>query len=147
MAGQFEKTIPLTSPNGSNADKMQDSVHLPKRLPLGMRLRLRLEKARMVTKGDSGHYQISKGMAGIFIAVFLSLLVTGGLGLLWQRDELVRLRTIQEMQEKTNADILSKVDQARNFASIADKNAARLEGKFDQFSLQYGIKNRGKGVE
>lgn len=98
----------------------------------------------MVKRSEDGHYTVSKGVAGLFISAFLSVAVMAGLGLLWQRDEIVRLRTIQEMQEKTNADILSKVDQARNYATIADKNAARLEGKFDQFALQYGIKNANK---
>ena len=98
----------------------------------------------MVRKTDDGNYTVSKGVAGIFIAAFISIAVTGTYGLLAQRDEIVRLRTLQEIQDKTNADMLSKIDQAKNTAMIADRNAARIEGKFDQFALTFSIRNADK---
>lgn len=140
--GQIDTGV-LTAPNGNGHE------HLPDKLPTKFVWRERLRKiwAYLVVKNtDDGTYRLSKGTAGLFISAFLGVIVLCGLGLLWQRDELVRLRTIQEIQDKTNADLHSKVDQARNFATIADKNAARLEGKFDQFALMYGIKNAAKHI-
>jgi hypothetical protein len=61
-----------------------------------------------------------------------------------QHDNIIRLQTTLDLEKQKNIDQDSKIDQARNYATIADRNQARLEGKFDQFSLQYGIKNAGK---
>jgi hypothetical protein len=147
MALAQSETARFTSSNGSNAPKpLQQIVHLPDSLPWRQRLRLRIQKAvaLVVRKTDDGTYQISKGVAGIFISAFLGVVVAGGLGLLTQRDEIVRLRTLQEIQDKTNTDMLSKIDQAGNKAMIADRNAARIEGKFDQFALTFSIKNADK---
>lgn len=139
------------SSNGhSAAPRLQEPLHsdehLPETLPWRLRWKSRLVKASslVVRKQTDGTYSISKGTAGLFISAFLSVLVLGCLGLLSQRDEIVRLRTLQEVQDKTNADMLSKIDQAKNTAMIADRNAARIEGKFDQFALTFSIKNADK---
>ena len=137
----------FTSSNGNHATKgLQEVGHLPDRLPWKLRLKSRLIKASglVVRKQSDGNYSISRPVAGIFISAFLSMMVAGGLGLLSQRDEIVRLRTLQEVQDKTNADMMSKIDQAKNTAMIADRNSARIEGKFDQFAQVYSIKNADK---
>lgn len=137
----------FTSSNGNGAHKgMQEIEHLPERLPWRLRWKAYLTKASylVVRKQTDGTYSISRATAGLFISAFLSMLIIGGLGLLSQRDEIVRLRTLQEVQDKTNADMLSKIDQAKNTAMIADRNSARIEGKFDQFALTFSIKNADK---
>lgn len=125
---------------------MQGVLHLPERLPWRLRFKSHLQKASnlVVSKKDDGAYSISKGVAGIFIAAFVSMAATGTYGLLAQRDEIVRLRTLQEVQDRTNQDLMSKIDQVRNFTTVNDKNMARIEGKFDQFALTYSIKNADK---
>lgn len=70
--------------------------------------------------------------------------LTGGLGLLSQRDQITRLQTLQEVQERSNLDMASKLDQVRNYVTVNDKNTARLEGKIDQFMQVYSIKNADK---
>lgn len=153
-----ERTIerePHTRSNGHDASEtMQETLlddgHLPEHLPTNTWLRESLRRIwghMVVKKPEDGTYHVSKGTAALFISAFLSCLIMGGLGLLWQRDEIVRLRTIQEMQDKTNVDMLSKIDQARATAQIADRNAARLEGKFDQFSLQVTVGNPKKNPQ
>lgn len=115
-------------------------------------LRNPLQKARglylMVIKkaapSDDGGYHISRGVAGIFIAAFLGMATTGGLGLLSQRDQITRLQTLQEVQERSNLDMANKLDQVRNYVTVNDKNTARLEGKIDQFMQVYSIKNADK---
>lgn len=137
----------FTSSNGNHAPTaLQDSRHLPDKLPWRLRWKSRLTKASglVVRKQSDGTYSISKATAGLFISAFLSVLILGAMGLLSQRDEIVRLRTLQEVQDKTNIDMLSKIDQAKNTAMIADRNAARIEGKFDQFALTFSIKNADK---
>jgi len=138
----------FTSTNGSNSERgMQDTLdHLPAVLPRKVWWRSIFQKAggRVVRKTADGNYQIRKEVAAAFIAAFLGICITGTYGLLSQRDEIVRLRTLQEVQDKTNADMLSKIDQAKNTAMVADRNAARIEGKFDQFALTFSIKNADK---
>jgi hypothetical protein len=148
MSRASERIKVTTGANGTGSEpKMQGTLeHLPLDLPRKQWLKTTLQKVsgRMVRKTPDGSFQVNKAVAGIFISAFLSLLITGGLGLLWQRDEIVRLRTLQEVQDKTNADMLSKIDQAKNTAMIADRNAARIEGKFDQFAQVFAIKNADK---
>lgn len=141
----------LTNSNGSAAKGLQGSLrHMPDQLPLKFRMRERFKKlwGRMVTKNQEGRYTVSQPLA---LSVLGFILIFGGTWY-WrssdtiqaQHDEIIRLKTMLEMESKKNTDQDSKIDQARNFATNADKNQARLEGKFDQFALQYGIKNAGK---
>lgn len=100
----------------------------------------------MVTK--TGGYKISQPLALAILGPILAF------GAVWywrssetiqnQHDEIIRLQTKLELEAAKNIDQDSKIDQARNYATIADKNAARLEGKFDQFALTYSIKNAAK---
>ncbi len=111
-----------------------------------------VEKARglflMVVKKtgptEDGSYRVSKGVAGIFIASLLSLATAVGYGLLSQRDQITRLQTLQEVQQRDNVDMANKLDQVRNFTTVNDKNMARIEGKIDQFMQVYNAKNADK---
>lgn len=138
----------FTSSNGNGSGpKMQGTLeHLPETLPTKHWLKSLAQKVsgRVVRKTDDGSYRISRGMAGIFISAFLGVVVTGGLGLLSQRDQITRLQTLQEVQERANLDMASKIDQVRNYVTVNDKNTARLEGKIDQFMQVYSIKNADK---
>lgn len=120
--------------------------HLPETLPTKHWLKSLAHKVsgRVVRKTDDGSYRISRGTAGIFISAFLGMALTGGLGLLSQRDQITRLQTLQEVQERSNLDMASKLDQVRNFTTVNDKNMARIEGKIDQFMQTYSIKNADK---
>lgn len=138
----------FTSSNGNgSAGKLHETLeHLPESLPTKHWLRSLVQKVsgRVVRKTDDGSYRISRGTAGIFISAFLGVAVAGGLGLLSQRDQITRLQTLQEVQERSNLDMASKLDQVRNFATVSDKNMARVEGKIDQFMQVYSIKNANK---
>jgi len=126
---------------------MQETLeHLPESLPTKHWLKSLAQKVsgRVVRKTDDGSYRISRGTAGIFISAFLGMALTGGLGLLSQRDQITRLQTLQEVQERSNLDMANKLDQVRNYVTINDKNTARLEGKIDQFMQVYSIKNADK---
>ena len=138
----------FTSSNGNgSAPRMQETLeHLPESLPTKHWLKSLAQKVsgRVVRKTDDGSYRISRGTAGIFISAFLGMALTGGLGLLSQRDQITRLQTLQEVQERSNLDMANKLDQVRNYVTINDKNTARLEGKIDQFMQVYSIKNADK---
>ena len=139
----------FTSSNGNgSAPKMHGTLeqHLPETLPTKHWLKSLVHKVsgRVVRKTDDGSYRISRGTAGIFISAFLGMALTGGLGLLSQRDQITRLQTLQEVQERSNLDMASKLDQVRNYVTVNDKNTARLEGKIDQFMQVYSIKNADK---
>lgn len=94
----------------------------------------------VVTRAD-GKYTISQPLALVLIGV----LGTAFFAYYWrtsdtmqdQHDKIIRLETTLELEKVKNLDQDSKIDQARATAQIADKNSARLEGKFDQFALQY----------
>lgn len=139
---------PRLTSNGSSAKHLQGSLHLPEKLPLWMRIRERLKKAGLVVAKQEGKYTISQPLA----LVIIGILGTAFFAYYWrtsdvqqaQREEIIILRTQLKAEQEKNVDQDSKIDQARNYATIADKNQARLEGKFDQFALQYGIKNAGK---
>lgn len=138
-----------TSTNGhGSVPKMQEPLepHLPETLPTKQWFKSLTQKVtgRVVRKTDDGSYRISRGTAGIFISAFLGMALTGGLGLLSQRDQITRLQTLQEVQERSNLDMASKLDQVRNYVTVNDKNTARLEGKIDQFMQVYSIKNADK---
>src|SRR6476660_3112413 len=106
----------LTSNGNGHATKLQDSLHLPERLPLRVRLRLYVKKewARVVTKNEQGRYTISQPLALCILGVML----VAGVGAYWrgqdQHDEIIRLQTKLEIQEKSNIDRDSKIDQAAN---------------------------------
>lgn len=147
------------SPNGhSDAESSLQGtlreVHLPLELPRVQwwRLAIRYILARGSAlvgprQTEDGYYKLSKGVAALFISAFLGVLVMGGLGLLWQRDELIRLRTIQEIQDKANIDRDSKIDQAANWGQSAKSDIKYLQGKFDQFALDYAVKGGKKEEE
>lgn len=128
--------------NGSRY--LQEVLDAPQ-LPLWERIWSHL----VVTKAD-GKYTISQPLA----LVLIGILGTAFFAYYWrtsdihesQREQIIILRTQLASEKEKNIDQDSKIDQARNYATIADKNQARLEGKFDQFALQYGIKNAGKPV-
>ena len=144
---QVERQGQTTTNGNGSVQKMHGTLeHLPKTLPTKHWLKSLAQKVtgRVVRKTPEGVYQISKGMAGIFISAFLGLAITGALGMLSQRDQITRLQTLQEVQEKLNIDMASKVDQVRNFATVNDRNMARIEGKIDQFMQVYSIKNADK---
>jgi hypothetical protein len=131
---------PHTS-NGHSAPKaMQGNLHLPERLPIRVRVVERLKKFGMVAKQD-GRYTISQPLAlviiGVLLTGFYAYYSRSSEKLDTQREEIIVLRTKLELEQAKNADQDSKIDQARATAQIADRNAARLEGKFDQFALQY----------
>lgn len=91
-----------------------------------------------------GHFTIREGI----IYAILGTSLTFGVTNYWKRqdehDELIRLRTVIEISEKTNSERDLRIETARNFATIADKNVTRLEGKIDQFMQIYSIKNAHK---
>ena len=138
----------FTSSNGNgSAPQLHGTLeHLPENLPTKHWLKSLAQKVsgRVVRKTDDGSYRISRGTAGIFISAFLGVVVTGTYGLLSQRDQITRLQTLQEVQERSNLDMASKLDQVRNYVTANDKNTARLEGKIDQFMQVYSIKNADK---
>lgn len=137
----------FTKSNGNgSASGMQGTLeHLPEALPTKHWLKSLVQKvsARVVRKTDDG-YRISRGTGAIFISAFLGVVVTGTYGLLSQRDQITRLQTLQEVQDKANIDMASKIDQVRNFTTVNDRNMARIEGKIDQFTQIYSIKNADK---
>jgi hypothetical protein len=138
----------FTSSNGNgSAPKMQGTLeHLPESLPTKHWLKSLAHKVsgRVVRKTDDGTYRISRGTAGIFISAFLGMALTGALGLLSQRDQITRLQTLQEVQEKSNLNMKSELDQVRNYVTLNDKNTARVDAKLDQFMQIYSIKNADK---
>lgn len=109
-----------------------------------------LEKARglilMVIKKASGGgtFNIREGIIYAVCGVALSFGVTNYFKRQEEHDELIRLRTVVEITEKTNAERDLRIETARNFATVADKNVTRLEGKIDQFMQIYSIKNADK---
>jgi hypothetical protein len=111
-------------------------------------LRNPLQKARglslMVTKKTGGTFTVRDWIGGGLLAACLTFTAN----LYWKRqdehDELIKLRTVVEITEKTNAERDLRIETARNFATIADKNVTRLEGKIDQFMQIYSIKNADK---
>lgn len=137
--------------NGTGTtQKMQGIKHLPDQLPLWFRVREYLRKAWRVVaaKNDQGRYTVSQPL----VLVLVGVMGTAFFAYYWrssdvqqtQRDEIIRLQTKLEAEQTKNIDQEARIDQARATAQIADRNAARLEGKFDQFALQYGIRNAGK---
>lgn len=146
----------LTEPHGNGSkEKMQGTLrsveHLPDTLPAKIEWRVRLRKAWdrfVVTKSVEGKYTISQPLA---LSVLGFILIFGGTWY-WrssdtiqkQNDEIIELRTRLQLEKEKNLDQDSKIDQARATAQIADKNSARLEGKFDQFSQIYAIGNPKK---
>jgi len=138
----------FTSSNGNGSvPKMHGTLeHLPETLPTKHWLKSLAHKvsARVVRKTDDGNYRISRGTAGIFISAFLGMALTGGLGMLSQRDQITRLQTLQEVQEKSNLNMKSELDQVRNYVTLNDKNTARVDAKLDQFMQIYSIKNADK---
>jgi hypothetical protein len=138
---QIEKPSLTTSNGHSSAKKMHETVHLPERLPLKVawRDRLRAWGYRMVAKNDQGKYSVSQGLALVVIAAVL----TFGAASYWrsqeQHDKIIRLETTIEILEKTNADRDSKIDQATNWGQSAKSDVKYLQGKFDQFALDYAV--------
>lgn len=125
------KELLTTETNGNGAQ------HLPDSLPLRLVWRDRLRKAwAFVVAKNDGKFSIREGVAYVLLAAALAF---GGASY-WksqdQHDEIIRLRTLNEVQEKRDTEQNDQISQARATAQIADRNAARLEGKFDQFSLQ-----------
>jgi len=103
---------------------------------------LMVQKA--ATNKASGSFSIRDGIIYAILGTSLSFGVTN----YWKRqdehDELIKLRTLVEISEKTNTERDLRIETARNFATIADKNVTRLEGKIDQFMQIYSIKNADK---
>lgn len=100
----------------------------------------------MATKSAAakGSFTIRDGI----IYAILGTSLTFGVSNYWKRqdehDEVIRLRTIVEIQDKANSERDLRIETARNFATVADKNVTRLEGKIDQFMQIYSIKNADK---
>jgi hypothetical protein len=146
----------LTASNGNGSkEKMQGTLrsveHLPDTLPAKIAWRARLRKIwgqLVVAKSVEGKYTVSQPLA---LSVLGFILIFGGTWY-WrssdtiqkQNDEIIELRTRLQLEKEKNIDQDSKIDQARATAQIADKNSARLEGKFDQFSQIYAIGNPKK---
>jgi len=110
-------------------------------------LRVPLQKVRsliLMVQKKPGTFTIRDGI----IYAILGTSLTFGVTNYWKRqdehDEVIRLRTIVEIQEKNNSERDLRIETARNFATIADKNVTRLEGKVDQFMQIYSIKNASK---
>lgn len=99
---------------------------------------------KAATNKASGSFSIRDGIIYAILGTSLSFGVTN----YWKRqdehDELIKLRTLVEISEKTNTERDLRIETARNFATIADKNVTRLEGKIDQFMQIYSIKNADK---
>lgn len=79
-------------------------------------------------------------MALVLTGIIGTAIVGGIFGYLGEHDARITMQTELRILKEQKADQDSKIDQARNFATVADKNNARLEGKFDEFSLIYAIK-------
>lgn len=146
---------PHTPSNGHDASEtMQENLlHMPDRLPLWVWLKLWLEKRGLLVAPtrQEGRYSISQPL----VLVMVGILGTAFFAYWWrssdvqqiQRDEIIRLQTRLDLEKEKNLDQDSKIDQARATAQIADKNAARLEGKFDQFALQYATGKKKPPVD
>lgn len=134
-------TSVLTVSNGNGHE------HLPDRLPWRLVWRERLRKVwtYVVAKAE-GKFTVREGVAYVVLAAALAF---GGASY-WkqqeQHDELIRLRTLTEVQTRLDVEQNAQIGEARATAQIADRNAARLEGKFDQFSQIYAIGNPKKNV-
>ena len=110
-------------------------------------LRNPLTKARgliLMVQKKASTFTIREGFIFAILAASLSFSVTN----YWKRqdehDEVIRLRTLVEVLEKTNSERDLRIETTRNFATVADKNVTRLEGKIDQFMQIYSIKNADK---
>jgi hypothetical protein len=98
----------------------------------------------MAVQKKPGGITVRDWIAGALLATSLTFTAN----LYWKRqdehDELIRLRTLMEVSEKNNTERDLRIETARNFATVADKNVTRLEGKIDQFMQIYSIKNASK---
>lgn len=129
---------------------MQDSFHLPRQLPLRVRVLEYLKKWEWLVpiKQTEGRYTVSQPLALVLIGV----LGTAFFAYYWrssdkmdqQHDEIIRLQTLLASEEKKNIHQDSLIDQAMNRAINAERSQATLQGKFDQFALTYSIKNANR---
>lgn len=137
-AQRIEKPHVLQNGNGSSKN-LQNSLHLPDKVPLWNRIFERLKKHGVVTKNE-GKYTISQPLAlviiGVMLTAFYAYYSRSSDKMDQQREEIIILRTQLKMEQEKNIDQDSKIDQARATAQVATTTAARLEGKFDQFSAQ-----------
>jgi hypothetical protein len=139
---------PLTKSNGHDAARKQQGtfdVHLPDTLPAKIEWRDRLRKAWdrfVVTKNVEGKYTISQPLALCILGVML----VAGVGAYWrsqdQHDKIIKLETTIELMQKNHAAIDSKIDQALNYGQSAKSDVKYLQGKYDQFALDYAVKER-----
>ena len=94
----------------------------------------------MVRKDENGRYSISRQMGVVLVGVLGTASVMAYFGYQGERDARIRVETRVELLEKDKDELKIKIEEARNYATVADKNNARLEGKFDEFSTIYAIK-------
>lgn len=96
----------------------------------------------MVAKSVEGKYTISQPLALCVLGVAL----VGGVGAYWrsqdQHDKIIRLETTIELMQKDKASIDSKIDQALNYGQSAKSDVKYLQGKYDQFALDYAVKEK-----
>lgn len=153
---QVERIIekPHTRSNGHDASEtLQESLHLPDRLPLLVWLREWFKKGWLLVAPlkQEGKYAISQPLALVILGVLGSAFFVYDSGksdtAQKQHDEIIVLRTQLAAEEKRNAAQDIEIGVARATAQIADKNSARLEGKFDQFALQYATSPKKAPVQ
>lgn len=134
--------------NGHNGNGFAPGTHLPVQLPSRLWLRDYIRRVwghvvnAMVKQADDGTYAITKGTARVFLATILSIAVAVGAMMLYQRDEITRLRTLADVQTKTNESLKSDVDQAKNWAQTAKGDYRELQGRFEQFALDYAVNGK-----
>ena len=143
---------PATPSNGHDSKyKLQDTLdHLPLQLPRDVwwrewakKLRERVKKgwAKVAPKTE-GRYSISQALALTIVAASLGF---GGT-MYWrsqeQHDKIIKLETTVEILQKANTDRDAKIDQAMNWGQSAKSDVKYLQGKFDQFALDYAVKEK-----
>lgn len=154
VAHQIEQP-PLTHANGNGSngnlhETLLADEHLPEKLPVKVawRDRFRAWGYRVVAKNDPGKYAISQPLALVIVAI----LGTAFFAYWWrasdversQRDEILILKTQLSNEKEKNKEQESRIDQAANWGQSAKGDVKYLQGKFDQFALDYAVKEGRK---
>ena len=129
-----------SSPNGISDAKstLQDS--------LLSRAKKRWQAMMVISKDANGKYTISQPLALVLLTIaatiFFGFYYRSSDMIQTQHDEIIRLQTKLEMTEKANVERDSKIAEATNWATSARGDVKHLEGRFEQFALDYAVKEK-----